>query len=59
MKMLVLGSGLQGSACAFDLLTTTDAKVTLADRAPEHLAPYLTPYRGSRLAPIARIVSTL
>ncbi len=50
MKFLVLGSGLQGSACAFDLLVTTDAAVTLADQAPERLAPFLAPYLGKRLA---------
>jgi lysine 6-dehydrogenase len=33
-----------------DLLTTTDAKVTLADRSPERLAPFLTKFRGRRLA---------
>jgi lysine 6-dehydrogenase len=48
--MLVLGSGLQGSACALDLLTTTDAAVTLADRAPQRLATFLTPFRARRLA---------
>ena len=41
MRMLVLGSGLQGSACAFDLLATTDAKVTLADRRTEHIDSFL------------------
>jgi lysine 6-dehydrogenase len=50
MNLLVLGSGLQGSACAFDLLRTTSYKVTIADRAPEQLPDFLTPYRGSRLA---------
>src|SRR5438552_9379286 len=50
MRALVLGSGLQGSACAFDLLETTDAAVTLADRAPERLAPFLLPDRARRLA---------
>ena len=50
MRMLVLGSGLQGSACALDLLNSTDASVTLADRSPEHLAPFLTQYRARRLA---------
>lgn len=50
MRILVLGSGLQGSACAFDLLTTTDAKVSLADHAPEHLPAFLKPYLGRRLA---------
>jgi lysine 6-dehydrogenase len=50
MRLLVLGSGLQGSACALDLLTTTDAQVTLADRSPERLAPFLTQFRGRRLA---------
>ena len=53
MRMLVLGSGLQGSACALDLLTATDAAVTLADRSPEHLAPFLLPYRGRHLAVLA------
>jgi len=50
VRILVLGSGLQGSATAFDLLTSTSATVTLADRAPEHLAPFLKPYLGKRLA---------
>ena len=50
MRFLVLGSGLQGSACAFDLLTSTEAAVTLADQAPERLAPFLAPYLGKRLA---------
>src|SRR5689334_18337283 len=50
MKILVLGSGLQGSACAFDLLSTTDASVTIADRAPGHLPAFLLPFRGRRLA---------
>jgi lysine 6-dehydrogenase len=50
VRFLVLGSGLQGSACAFDLLASTDAAVTLADQAPERLAPFLAPYLGKRLA---------
>lgn len=50
MRVLILGSGLQGSACAFDLLQTTKATVTLADRSPERLAPFLQPYLGKRLA---------
>ncbi len=50
MKALVLGSGLQGSACALDLLRTTDAQVTIADRAPERLAPFLLEWRARRLA---------
>lgn len=49
MRMLVLGGGLQGSACAFDLLRHTDADVTLADYQPEHLPAFLNPYRGKRL----------
>jgi hypothetical protein len=39
MKVVVFGSGLQGSACALDLLSTTDATVTLADRSPDQLWP--------------------
>jgi lysine 6-dehydrogenase len=50
MRILVLGSGLQGSACAFDLLRTTSYRVTIADAAPERLPEFLEPYRGSRLA---------
>jgi lysine 6-dehydrogenase len=50
MRVIVLGSGLQGSACAFDLLETSNASVTLADQSPEHLAPFLRPHLGKRLA---------
>jgi lysine 6-dehydrogenase len=50
MRIIVLGSGLQGSACAFDLLETSSASVTLADQSPEGLAPFLQPYIGKRLA---------
>jgi lysine 6-dehydrogenase len=47
--MMVLGSGLQGSACAWDLLRTTDADVTLADAHPGVLPAVLEEYRGGRL----------
>jgi lysine 6-dehydrogenase len=50
MRVLVLGSGLQGAATAFDLLKSTSASVTLADRVPERLASFLKPYLGKRLA---------
>jgi lysine 6-dehydrogenase len=53
MRMLVLGAGLQGSACAFDLLQ--DPAVTAVhladqriDRLPDFLAPHLG---GGRLHP--------
>ncbi|MDH4351031.1 MAG: saccharopine dehydrogenase NADP-binding domain-containing protein, partial [Gemmatimonadota bacterium] len=49
MRMLVLGGGLQGSACAWDLLRTTDAEVTLADARPETLPALLDQDRGARL----------
>jgi len=49
MNVLVLGAGLQGSACAYDLLTTTEARVTLADRHMERLPGFLAPLAGSRL----------
>ncbi len=47
MRMLVLGAGLQGSACAYDLLQN-DAitEVRLADRTVEHLPKFLLPYVG-------------
>jgi lysine 6-dehydrogenase len=51
--MLVLGGGLQGSACAWDLLRTTDADVTLADQHPQALPPYLNPGRNKRLTVVA------
>jgi lysine 6-dehydrogenase len=50
MKMLVLGGGLQGSACAWDLLRTTDAGVTLADAHPELLPRFLDAHKGKRLS---------
>lgn len=42
MRMLVLGAGLQGSACAFDLLRNPEVtKVLLADLRIDSLAPFL------------------
>jgi lysine 6-dehydrogenase len=50
MKMMVLGAGLQGSACAYDLLQQTAVEqVTLADLPGTGLAPFLHPYAGGRL----------
>ncbi len=52
MRMLVLGAGLQGSACAFDLLQNPNVtEVRLADIHIDHLAPFLAPYSGKRLIP--------
>lgn len=52
MRMLVLGAGLQGSACAFDLLQNPDVtEVRLADINIDHIAPFLAPYVGTRLIP--------
>ncbi len=50
MKMLVLGAGLQGSACAFDLLETSDARVTIADCDPDRVGAFVRPHRGQRLS---------
>lgn len=52
MRMLVLGAGLQGSACAFDLLQTSDAEVTLADAHPERARPFLKDLKSKRLTTI-------
>jgi lysine 6-dehydrogenase len=42
MKMLVLGAGLQGCACAYDLLQNPAvSQVTLADLRPDHLPSFL------------------
>src|SRR3954463_10171847 len=52
MKMLVLGAGLQGSACAYDLLQHDDvSEVRLADLKINDLPPFLAPYSGRRLIP--------
>ena len=52
MHMLVLGAGLQGSACAYDLLQNPDVtEVRLADIRIDHLPDFLAPYSGSRLIP--------
>src|SRR5467141_1306115 len=50
MRMLVLGAGLQGSACAYDLLQHADVeRVTIADRRTDRLPKFLTAARGKRL----------
>src|SRR6185503_8659211 len=53
MRMLVLGAGLQGSACAFDLLQNPEVDlVRLADLRVDKLPAFLAPYvGGKRLAP--------
>jgi lysine 6-dehydrogenase len=52
MKMLVLGAGLQGSACTYDLLQNPDVtQVRLADMHFDHLPTFLKPYAGPRLIP--------
>jgi len=52
MRMLVLGAGLQGSACAYDLLQNAEiTQVRLADLDVGHIAPFLGPYSGKRLIP--------
>jgi lysine 6-dehydrogenase len=49
MRMLVLGAGQQGSACAYDLLRNSDHEVVIADLNVDDLAPFLRPYLGGRL----------
>jgi lysine 6-dehydrogenase len=50
--MLVLGAGLQGSACAYDLLQNPQvSEVRLADLHVDRLSDFLTPYIGKRLIP--------
>src|SRR6266404_5919014 len=51
MRMLVLGAGLQGSACAYDLLQQPDVeRVTIADLKPDRIPGFLKPHVGKRLA---------
>ncbi len=53
MDMLVLGAGLQGCACAYDLLRNPAVgKVTLADLRTESLPAWLTEAGKGRLAPL-------
>ena len=50
MRMLVLGAGLQGCACAFDLLQRQEVEqVTLADIHPRRIAPFLKKAASRRL----------
>src|ERR1700674_4679400 len=50
MRLLVLGSGLQGSACAFDLLQDPEVtQVTLADLQPERMARFLSARNDPKL----------
>lgn len=54
MNMLVLGAGLQGSACAFELLRDPAVtKVTLADLHPDQMAPFLARLDDRRLHAVA------
>ena len=50
MRMIVLGAGQQGSACAYDLLTRTEAEVVIADQNVDSLPSFLNPFLGGRLA---------
>src|SRR5260221_11340864 len=50
MRMLVLGAGLQGSACAYDLLQRPDVnRVTLADLHPRRAPAFLKKRKNKRL----------
>lgn len=52
MRMLVLGAGLQGSACAYDLLENPEvSQIRLADLRVDHLPDILKPHSGPRLIP--------
>jgi lysine 6-dehydrogenase len=54
MKMLVLGAGLQGCACAFDLLNDPEVtQVTIADLQPERMARFLSRREDPRLRPVS------
>ncbi len=53
MKVVVLGAGLQGCACAYDLLQNPAiTQVTLADLRLEVLPPFLAGDWGGRLRPV-------
>ncbi len=53
MRLLVLGAGLQGTACAFDLLQNhAIEQVLLADVRVDSLPAFLQPHLGARLIPL-------
>jgi lysine 6-dehydrogenase len=52
MRMLVLGAGQQGSACAYDLLTHTEHDVVIADVSVDTLQDFLKPHLGGRLTAV-------
>ncbi len=52
MRMHLLGAGLQGSACSYDLLQNPEVtEVRLADLHVGQIAPFLAPFSGVRLIP--------
>ena len=56
MQMLVLGVGLQGSACAYDLLQNPDVeRVVIGDHRLDRLPPFLDPYRKDRRVELRQI----
>ena len=58
--MLVLGAGLQGCACAYDLLQQSAVRqVTLADLRPDTLPPFLAGDWKGRLRPVRLDVTDL
>jgi lysine 6-dehydrogenase len=58
MRMLVLGAGLQGCACAYDLLQNAAVeRVTVADLRPEKLPKFLVGDWGGRLRTVRLDVS--
>jgi lysine 6-dehydrogenase len=60
MKMLVLGAGLQGCACAYDLLQQPAvSQVTLADLRPDTLPPFLSGDWKGRLRQVRLDVTDL
>jgi lysine 6-dehydrogenase len=60
MKMLVLGAGLQGCACAYDLLQQPAvSQVTLADLRPDTLPPFLSGDWKGRLRSVRLDVTDL
>jgi lysine 6-dehydrogenase len=60
MKMLVLGAGLQGCACAYDLLQQPGvSQVTLADLRPDTLPPFLSGDWKGRLRQVRLDVTDL
>jgi lysine 6-dehydrogenase len=56
MRMVVLGAGLQGSACAYDLLKNEEVReIVLADQSVDSMPPFLSSFRDDPRLRVIRL----